>query len=61
EEPEEEQEQEGNGEDESNKFDPFAEGEYEPVKLYLREMTRRPLLTKDGEIIIAKKIEESRS
>jgi len=38
----------------------FAEGEYEPVKLYLREMTNRPLLTKEGEVEIAKKIEASR-
>ena len=36
------------------------EGEYEPVKIYLREMAHRPLLTRDGEVKIARKIEKSR-
>ena len=36
------------------------EGEYEPVKVYLREMAHRPLLTREGEVKIARKIEKSR-
>lgn len=36
------------------------DGEYEPVKIYLKEMAHRPLLTKEGEVKIAKKIEKSR-
>lgn len=36
------------------------EGEYEPVKAYLREMANKPLLSKDGEIEIARKIDRSR-
>ncbi len=36
------------------------EGEYEPVKVYLREMAHRPLLTREGEVRIARKIEKSR-
>jgi len=55
----EEEEEEEETED-TDDYDPFAEGEYEPVKLYLREMTKRPLLTKEGEVEIAKKIEASR-
>jgi RNA polymerase primary sigma factor len=38
----------------------YAETEYEPIKVYLREMTGRPLLTKEGEIEIAKRIERAR-
>ncbi len=34
--------------------------EYEPIKVYLREMSGRPLLTKQGEIEIAKKIQRGR-
>jgi RNA polymerase primary sigma factor len=37
-----------------------VEGEYEPVKVYLREMSNKPLLTKEGEIEVAKKIEAGR-
>jgi RNA polymerase primary sigma factor len=33
------------------------EGEYAPIKMYLREMSTVPLLTKEGEVEIAKKIE----
>lgn len=38
----------------------FIAGEYEPVKVYLREMSGRTLLTREGEVIIAKKIEAGR-
>jgi RNA polymerase primary sigma factor len=37
-----------------------TEGDHEPVKVYLREMTNKSLLTREGEIAIAKKIEKSR-
>ncbi len=37
-----------------------AEIEYDPVKIYLKEMSSVPLLTKTGEVEIAKKIEEER-
>jgi RNA polymerase primary sigma factor len=53
--------EEGEEEEGADDYDPFAEGEYEPVKLYLREMTKRPLLTKEGEVEIAKNIEASRA
>jgi len=36
------------------------EGEFEPIKLYLKEMLGKPLLTKEGEVEIAKKIESAR-
>lgn len=38
----------------------LAEGEYEPVRMYLKEMGTIPLLTKDGEIELAKRIEKGR-
>ncbi|GAB4419978.1 MAG: RNA polymerase sigma factor RpoD [Thermodesulfovibrionales bacterium] len=38
----------------------FAKFEYEPVKMYLREMGSIPLLTKEGEIDLAKRIEMGR-
>lgn len=38
----------------------IIEGDYEPVKLYLKEMGSIPLLTKEGEIELAKKIERGR-
>lgn len=36
------------------------EADYEPVKLYLKEMSNIPLLTKEGEIELAKRIERGR-
>jgi|Deesub1362A_J573_1020465.scaffolds.fasta_scaffold00045_81 RNA polymerase primary sigma factor len=48
-----------NPEEEGTK-ESFFEGEYEPIKVYLREMAGRPLLTKEGEVAIAKKIEAGR-
>ncbi len=35
----------------------FVEGEYEPVRMYLKEMGTIPLLTKEGEIDLAVRIE----
>ncbi|GAB4390714.1 MAG: RNA polymerase sigma factor RpoD [Thermodesulfovibrionales bacterium] len=34
--------------------------EYEPIKVYLKEMSGRPLLTKEGEVEIAKRIDAGR-
>jgi RNA polymerase primary sigma factor len=49
-------EEEGSAEEEKEEHDL----EHEPVKVYLREMANKPLLTKKGEVTIAKKIEDSR-
>jgi RNA polymerase primary sigma factor len=38
----------------------FIEGEKDPVRIYLKEMSSVPLLTREGEVEIAKKIEEGR-
>lgn len=38
----------------------LLDGEYEPVKMYLKEMGSIPLLTKEGEIELAKRIERGR-
>lgn len=38
----------------------LVEGEYEPVKMYLKEMGSIPLLTKEGEVELAKQIERGR-
>lgn len=35
----------------------FVDNEYEPVKMYLREMGSTPLLTREGEVELAKRIE----
>jgi len=37
-----------------------VEGEYEPVRMYLREMGNIPLLTKEGEIDLARRIERGK-
>ena len=37
-----------------------VEVEYEPIKFYLREMSNVPLLNKEGEVAIAKRIESAR-
>ncbi len=39
---------------------PAFEGEYEPIKMYLKEMLGKPLRTKEGEGVIAKRIEAGR-
>ncbi|MEW6675426.1 MAG: RNA polymerase sigma factor RpoD [Nitrospirota bacterium] len=38
----------------------FVEGEKDPIRLYLKEMGAVPLLTKEGEVEIARKIEKGR-
>ena len=38
----------------------FIEGEKDPVRIYLKEMSSVPLLTREGEITIAKKMEKGR-
>lgn len=39
---------------------PSIEGEYEPIKVYLKEIGSIPLLSKAGEVELAKKIESAR-
>jgi RNA polymerase primary sigma factor len=47
-------------EEEEEEEEEDAEREYDPIKVYLREMTGRPLLTKEGEVEIAKRIVRER-
>ena len=54
----------GNEEEEEvdieEKRDNFIDSDYEPLKMYLKEMGSIPLLTREGEIAMAKKIERGR-
>lgn len=45
---------------EEEKQDSAVDSDYEPLKMYLKEMGSIPLLTRDGEIEMAKKIEKGR-
>ncbi len=53
---------ETDGDDESTEEETpkFLEGEKDPVRIYLKEMSSVPLLTREGEIDIAMRIEEGR-
>ena len=55
---EEEASEEGLEEEEEKKKNYLVEGEYDPVKSYLKEMGVVPLLTKDDEIVLAARIED---
>jgi len=55
---EEEVSEEGLEEEEEKKKNYLVEGEYDPVKSYLKEMGVVPLLTKDDEIVLAARIED---
>jgi len=46
--------------EEEEKAPHFIEGEKDPVRIYLKEMSSVPLLTRKGEVEICKKIEEGR-
>jgi len=46
--------------EEEEKVPYFTEGEKDPVRIYLKEMSSVALLTREGEIEIAKKIEDAR-
>lgn len=48
-------------EEEKEKVPHPIEGEKDPVRIYLKEMSSVPLLTREGEIEIAKKIEDGRN
>ncbi len=51
---------EESGDEEEAKEDLFTEGEHDPIKIYLKEMGGVPLLTKEGEIEIAIRIEKGK-
>jgi RNA polymerase primary sigma factor len=46
--------------EEEEKSSSLIESEKDPVRIYLKEMSSVPLLNREGEIVIAKKIEEGR-
>jgi RNA polymerase primary sigma factor len=46
--------------EEAEEFSPGEGDEHEPVKVYLREMNNKPLLTKEREVEVARNIEECR-
>jgi RNA polymerase primary sigma factor len=54
------EEEEKSAEEEEEKGPDFIEGEKDPVRIYLKEMSSVPLLTREGEIDIAKKMEEGK-
>ncbi|MCG2722839.1 MAG: RNA polymerase sigma factor RpoD [Thermodesulfovibrionales bacterium] len=54
------EEEEKTAEEEEEKGSDFIEGEKDPVRIYLKEMSSVPLLTREGEIEIAKKMEEGK-
>lgn len=47
-------------EDEERRDVLFTESEHDPIKIYLKEMGGVPLLTKEGEVEIAKRIEQGK-
>ncbi|MEK6582174.1 MAG: sigma-70 factor domain-containing protein, partial [Nitrospirota bacterium] len=46
--------------EETGKKTAFADLEYDPIKIYLKEMSGVSLLTKEGEVEISKKIESGK-
>jgi RNA polymerase primary sigma factor len=50
----------GKAEEQEETKAPFQDSDLEPVKAYLKEMSNKPLLSKQGEVEIAKQIESGR-